>query len=186
MFLEHLASYNGADMHKYNTLYTHRLARHVLTPESDTECCRLFQYLPFGGYCVHLPRDEFAACFKRVLRSVLYAAAAKNLHADYSYALDIVVGDNLSKLFGVVDIVELRTADYSDVILYKTLVEAAVSVRCAVCGDEQIGTVEVWGTYRDKLNLYGPLHKLTCVGIETVGSAGGGYGAAIAVGGGCI
>ena len=64
--------------------------------------------------------------------------------------------------------------------------EAAVSVRCAVCGDEQIGTVEVWGTYRDKLNLYGPLHKLTCVGIETVGSAGGGCGAAIAVGGGCI
>ncbi len=186
MFLEHLASYNGADMHKYNTLYTHRLARHVLTPESDTECCRLFQYLTFGGYCVHLPRDELTACLESVFRSVLYAAAAGNLHADYSYALDIVVGDNLCKLFGVVDIVELRTADYSDVILYKTLVEAAVSVRCAVCGDEQIGTVEVWGTYRDKLNLYGPLHKFTCVGIETVGSAGGGCGAAIAVGGGCI
>ena len=33
-FLEHLASYNGADMHKYNTLYTHGLNRHVLTPES--------------------------------------------------------------------------------------------------------------------------------------------------------
>ena len=33
-FLEHLASDNGADMHKYNTLYTHRLIMHVLTPES--------------------------------------------------------------------------------------------------------------------------------------------------------
>ena len=33
-FLEHLASDNGADMHKHNTLYTHRLNRHVLTPES--------------------------------------------------------------------------------------------------------------------------------------------------------
>ena len=33
-FLEHLASDNGADMHKYNTLYTHGLNRHVLTPES--------------------------------------------------------------------------------------------------------------------------------------------------------
>ena len=34
-FLEHLASDNGADMHKYNTLYTQRLHRHVLTPESS-------------------------------------------------------------------------------------------------------------------------------------------------------
>ena len=33
-FLEHLASDNGADMHKYNTLYTQRLNRHALTPES--------------------------------------------------------------------------------------------------------------------------------------------------------
>ena len=94
-----------------NMLYTHRLNVQIFTLEAYTECCRLFQYLTFGGYCVHLPRDEFAACFKRVLRGVLYAAAAGNLHADYSYALDIVVGDNLSKLFGVVDIVELRTAD---------------------------------------------------------------------------
>ena len=34
-FLEHLVSDNGADMHKYNTLYTHRLNIHVLTPESS-------------------------------------------------------------------------------------------------------------------------------------------------------
>ena len=33
-FLEHLASYNGADMHKYNTLYTRKLSWHVLTPTS--------------------------------------------------------------------------------------------------------------------------------------------------------
>ena len=33
-FLEHLASDNGADMHKYNTLYTHKSDWHVLTPES--------------------------------------------------------------------------------------------------------------------------------------------------------
>ena len=36
-FLEHLASDNGADIHKYNTLYTHRLNRHVLTPTSYRE-----------------------------------------------------------------------------------------------------------------------------------------------------
>ena len=34
MFLEHLASYNEADMHKYNTLYTRKLSWHVLTPTS--------------------------------------------------------------------------------------------------------------------------------------------------------
>ena len=34
-FLEHLASYNGADMHKYNTLYTRKLSWHVLTPTSQ-------------------------------------------------------------------------------------------------------------------------------------------------------
>ena len=34
MFLEHLASYNGADMHKYNTLYTRKLSWHVLPPTS--------------------------------------------------------------------------------------------------------------------------------------------------------
>ena len=32
--LEHLASYNGADMYKYNMLYTLNLNQHVLTPES--------------------------------------------------------------------------------------------------------------------------------------------------------
>lgn len=167
-------------------LYTHRLNVQIFTLEAYTECCRLFQYLTFGGYCVHLPRDELTACLESVLRSILYAATAGNLHAYDGHALYIVVSDNLCKLFGVVDIVKLRTADNSDMILYKALVKAAVSVCGAVCGDEKIGIVEIWGTYRDELNLYGPLHKLTCVGIETVGSAGGGYGAAIAIGGGCI
>ena len=30
MFLEHLASDNGADIHKHNTLYTHRLENHYV------------------------------------------------------------------------------------------------------------------------------------------------------------
>ena len=33
MFLEHLAADNGADMHKYNTLYTARYTQHILSPE---------------------------------------------------------------------------------------------------------------------------------------------------------
>ena len=39
MFLEHLAMYNGADMHKYNTLYTHKLNQHVLTHEAYLFLC---------------------------------------------------------------------------------------------------------------------------------------------------
>ena len=34
MFLEHLASYKGADMYKYNMLYTFKINQDVLTPES--------------------------------------------------------------------------------------------------------------------------------------------------------
>jgi len=33
MFLEHPASYNGADMHKHYTLYAHRPDWHVLAPK---------------------------------------------------------------------------------------------------------------------------------------------------------
>ena len=36
-FLEHPASDNGADMHKYNTLYTRTLNQHVLTSTSYCE-----------------------------------------------------------------------------------------------------------------------------------------------------
>ena len=32
--LEQLASSNGADMHKYNLIYTFKINQHVLTPES--------------------------------------------------------------------------------------------------------------------------------------------------------
>ena len=32
--LEQLASYNGADMYKYNMLYTFKINQDVLTPES--------------------------------------------------------------------------------------------------------------------------------------------------------
>ena len=37
MFLEHLASGNGADMHKYNTLYTRTLNLHVLSHHHTME-----------------------------------------------------------------------------------------------------------------------------------------------------
>ena len=52
-FLEHLASYNGADIHKYNTSYTDRLSGHVLTPESIIAKKLLFFYRYFSVYWQH-------------------------------------------------------------------------------------------------------------------------------------
>jgi len=33
--LEQLAPYNGADMYKYNMIYTYKINQHVMTPESE-------------------------------------------------------------------------------------------------------------------------------------------------------
>ena len=48
-FLEHLASYNGADMHKYNTLYTHTLNWHVLPPTSYLRIINTPESIAFRG-----------------------------------------------------------------------------------------------------------------------------------------
>ena len=52
-FLEHLASDNGADIHKYNTSYTDRLSGHVLIPESIIAKKLLFFYRYFPVYWQH-------------------------------------------------------------------------------------------------------------------------------------
>ena len=52
----------------------------------------------------------------------------------------------------------------------KTLVEAAISICSAVGSDEKVRTVKIRSTYRDKLNLYRPLHKFTCVSVKAVGT----------------
>lgn len=117
----------------------------------------LLQYLPLGRDCVHLPWYELAARSESILGGVLDTAAARNLHADDGYALDIVVGYYLCELFGVVGIVKLRTSDYSDMVFYKTLMEIAVSVCGTVGCYEKISIVKVWGAYGNKLNLYRPL-----------------------------
>ena len=52
-FLEHLASDNGADIHKYNTSYTDGLSGHVLTPESIIAKKLLFFYRYFPVHWQH-------------------------------------------------------------------------------------------------------------------------------------
>ena len=53
-FLEHLASDNGADMHKYNTLYTHKLNWHVLTPGSVYAITNTICYLSSVSHLSHI------------------------------------------------------------------------------------------------------------------------------------
>ena len=48
-FLEHLASDNGADMYKYNTLYTHTLNWHVLPPTSYLRIINTPESIAFRG-----------------------------------------------------------------------------------------------------------------------------------------
>ena len=52
MFLEHLASDNGAGMHKYNTLYTRTLSWHVFTSTSLHD----YNIISFSTMVILLPK----------------------------------------------------------------------------------------------------------------------------------
>ena len=125
--------------------------------------CRelLFQNPSVGGDGNDLPGGEFAACQQGSLDGVFDAGAAGNLHANDRYALNVVFCDDAGQLFGVVALVQFRTADQCDAVADKLVMEVAVSVGSAVGGDEQIGTVKVRGVNGDELDLAGPLRKLT-------------------------
>ena len=53
--LEQLASYNGADMYKYNILYTIKLIEHVLTPES----IKLIKLRTAGKSAIRSPEEPY-------------------------------------------------------------------------------------------------------------------------------
>jgi len=69
-FLEHLASYNGADMHKYNTLYTRTLSWHVLTPTSlEFRCQNMLSQLHYVYHVIIMHITTFGRCLV-VLRAL--------------------------------------------------------------------------------------------------------------------
>ena len=77
MFLEHLASYNGADMRKYNTLYTRKLSVHVLPPESLLE---IFLYLCIlQALLAVLPPISSLKVFLSNFYLRIYASSCRNL-----------------------------------------------------------------------------------------------------------
>ena len=76
-FLEHLASYNGADMRKYNTLYTRKLSVHVLPPESLLE---IFLYLCIlQALLAVLPPISSLKVFLSNFYLRIYASSCRNL-----------------------------------------------------------------------------------------------------------
>lgn len=85
---------------------------------------------------------------------MLETAAAGNLHTDDGDAFNIVVCDNLRQLFGVIAVIQLRTANQRNPAPDKVLVESSIGIGGTVCGYQQVCTVKIRSVYRDKLNLY--------------------------------
>ena len=67
--------------------------------------------------CHNLPLNEFTACLKCILCGSLQSAAAGHLHPHDCYALEIVISEECSSLFGVVLIVRLWTPNDDDLSL---------------------------------------------------------------------
>ena len=92
-------------------------------------------------------------------RYAVKSSAARNLHADYRQALDIVLGYYRGKLIGIINIIELGTAYESYTVSYKLIMKISVCIRSAVCRNKQVCSVKIRCVYRDELYLYGPLRK---------------------------
>lgn len=73
------------------------------------------------------------------------AAAARNLHAYHSHALNVIFRDDLCQLFGIIHLVQLGASDDRDFVFDEVIMKAAVGISCTVGCYEQIGAVKVWG-----------------------------------------
>ena len=104
-----------------------------------------------------MPGDELAAVFKGCFRSSLQAAAARNFHADNGHALNVIVPDDLSQLFGIVDIIQLGTSDQCDLTLHKLFMHIGVGISRAVRCDQQLRIIVEMCLRRQELDLTGPL-----------------------------
>jgi hypothetical protein len=127
----------------------------------------LFQNFSVGGDGNHLPRNKFAACHQGAFGSVFDSAAAGNLHADNGYAFDVVIGNDLRQLIGVIALVKLGTTDKRYVTPDKLIVKVSVSISGTVCRNKKICSVKVGCINGYKLNLYGPLSELTAYGCRS-------------------
>ena len=107
----------------------------------------------------HFKRNILTACFYRTFYRILHTAAARHCHSCEGNTLYIVITEYLCQLFGVINSIELRTADERDLPTDKIMVEVSVGVSCAIGSDKQISTVEVGGISRQEIYLYGELSQ---------------------------
>lgn len=116
--------------------------------------------LSICGDGVHLPGEKFTAGLQGIYGCILDSAAAGDFHAHNGDAFNIVLADDLGKLFTVIHRVKFRTSDKGDLTFDKILVEVCIGIGCTVCCNEQVCSVEIWCVDRDELYLHRPLLKL--------------------------
>ena len=90
---------------------------------------------------------------------LLKAAAARHLHACDANASHVVLSDNLRKLLGIVDAIELRAANKAHATLQEVFVEGAIGERRAIGSHKQIAALEIRGIHRRELYLYRPVRQ---------------------------
>ena len=98
--------------------------------------------MPVERDCDDLPRDELAACLKRLLRGQFKTSAARNLHADDGHGLDVVLADDFRQLLRVVHGVKLGASDNRHLAAHEVAMERGVCVGRAVGGDEKLRALE--------------------------------------------
>ena len=120
----------------------------------------LFEDFPVRRDGHDIPWDELAAVLERGFGCHFQSAAARNLHAQDGQALDFVLRNDRLKLLGIVDHVQLRTADQCDAALDKVAVEVRIGKGGAVRSDHQVRIVKIRCVDRGELDLYRPVGQL--------------------------
>ena len=91
---------------------------------------------------------------------ILPSGLMRDFHADDGDVLNIVLADDFGQLLGIVDVIELGTADEGDMAFDEIVVEAGIGIGCAVGGNQELSTVKVRCMGRNELELDRPLAKL--------------------------
>lgn len=103
----------------------------------------LLQYSTVRGNDFYLAWDIFSGCCDCISDSALDSAAAWDLHSCHEDASDVVLTQDSSQLFCIVDGVQFWTADESNMASYEIMMEISVGIGCAVRCDQKIGILKI-------------------------------------------
>lgn len=104
-------------------------------------------------------RDIFSAHLNGSFHRAGETAAAGNGHTGYSDTANRIPAENFGKLQGVIDRVQLRTADQRYFAADEILMEVSVGISGAVGGNQEISVVKKRIVYGTQLNLDGEIAK---------------------------